>query len=298
MSKATIRPWREGDDAALTALWAPLAGWTDPATYARKFDDPGLDASRVFVAELDERIVGHVMSTRRTVYVEGEWKAFGCVGHLVVHPAAQGLGIGRRLLGACDEDAERAGMRGVLMWTRTTYHPAFQMYLRDGYELCAQEVIHEIDTSWVADRLGPSPLQLRPLGDDDADSAARIRADWAEEAFPVSAGWDASEAFPPRLGFYEGDALVGTSAGCDGASSFILPGRDVREAVAACAERLLAEGRPGGRVTATCHGAVDRALSAVSHNREEGTWCTLIKHFGPPIDTAAQERVHGAVWPW
>ncbi len=298
MSRAAIRTWREGDDPALVALWAPLAGWTDPATYARKFEDPGLESSRVFVAELDERVVGHVMSTRRAVYVEGDWKTFGCIGHLVVHPRAKGLGIGRRLLGACDEDAERAGMRGALMWTRTSYHPAFQMYLRDGYELYAREVTHEIDTAWVADRLGPSPLDLRPLAADDAQAAERVRAQWAEEAFPVSVGWDAGAVLPARLGFYEGDTLVGTAAACEGTVGIVLPGRDVREAVAACAERLLAEGHVGGRMTATCHGAVDRALSPLSHNREEGTWCTLIKHFGPAVDTAAQERVHGAVWPW
>ena len=30
-----------------------------------------------------------------------------------------------------------------------TYHPAYQMYVRDGYELHAQQVIHEIDVDWV-----------------------------------------------------------------------------------------------------------------------------------------------------
>lgn len=291
-----IRTWREGDDAELVKLWAPLSGWTDASLYARKFEDPGNAPERVFVAELDGKIVGHALASRRQVFAEGEWRGFGGVGHLIVHPTAKGLGIGRKLLAACDDAAERAGMRAVLMWTKNTYHPAYQMYLRDRYELLAQGVHHEVDLEWVADRLGPSPLCVRPLGAEDRAQAAAIREQWAHEAFPVSTGWEVGIYCPPALGYFEGEALVGISS--NGRADPILPGRDVREAMAALAEYRLAQGERASTFTVTANAAADRALTSVSHNRELSPWCTILKHFGPPIDMVGQEPVHGGVWSW
>lgn len=291
-----IRTWREGDDPEVVKLWAPLSGWTDAAMYARKFEDPGNAPDRVFVAELDGRVVGHALATRRQAFAEGEWRVLGGVGHLIVHPTAKGLGIGRKLLAACDDAAERAGARAVIMWTKNTYHPAYQMYLRDRYELLAQSVHHEVDYEWVADRLGPSPLCVRPLSPSDGVMAAALREQWAHEAFPVSTGWEVGIYCPPALGYYEGDTLVGISS--SGRSDPIVPGRDVREAIAAFAQYRLAAGERAGVITMTANAAGDRALTSVSHSRELSPWCTILKHFGPPIDMVGQEPVHGGVWSW
>lgn len=291
-----IRTWREGDDAELSRLWGPLTGWCSPERYERKFDDPGVSPEHIFVAELDGRVVGHALACQRTVFCEGRWRLFGGVGHLIVHPVAKGYGIGRRLLAACDDVHERGGVRAVLMWTKNTYQPAYSMYLRNQFELHAQRVHHEVDLEWVVGHLGQSPLVVKSIPPEDADAATAIRERWAHEAFPVSIGWDVQALGKPSYGYYEGDKLVGVYTYA--LSDPILPGRDVREAIAASAQHRLERGERIAHLHCTANGAADRALTPLAHGREESNWCTLIKYHGPPVTLGGQEPVHGGVWPW
>lgn len=298
MPDATIRCWREGDDESLLALWAPI-GWTDASRYGAKFEDPDNSPDRVFVAELGGRVVGHVISTRRKLLVDGDWREFAGVGHLVVHPAARGLRLGRRLLDTCRGVAERDGARGLVMWTSPTFVPAYEMYLRDGYRFISRHVRHRVDPEWLLERLPEEPvLERRPLAADDWPAVRDLRARWAREAFPVSLGWDAEREFGSSAytGLYSDGSLIGAFSEAL-TDPIVAPGL-VRAALRAMADALLADGRSSAVFSVGLGGLADEALSPLSHLREENGYCTLIKPLGTPLQITAPQRVHAFVWPW
>jgi len=295
MGDPTIRTWREGDDELLVPLWQPM-GWTDPAMYGRKFEDPGNSPDRVFVAELDGRVVGHAIATRREVLVEGEFRLFGGVGHLAVHPIAKGRGLGRRLLEECHRVAREADARGVIMWTKCTFHPAFDMYIRSGYRLVAHEARHQVDIEWLREVWGEPSVEIRPLPDGEAPAAEELRRRWAEICFPVSCGWDVGFPEKASLGIYDGSVLVGTCS--EAPLTPIVPRDLIRDALLAMGIRRLAGGERCLTYSLASGSTGDRILSGVSSAREEVGYCTLVLPLGGDLDLGDQEPVQFACWPW
>ncbi len=294
MSDAIIRNWREGDDEHLVPLWEPMQ-WTTLAAYGRKLQDPNNDRSRIWVAELKGEVVGHVMATRREVYVEGEWRVFGGVGHLAVHPKARGLGLGRRLLRLCEQAAEDAGLRGILMWTQETFVPAYAMYVRSGFELVAQVARHQVMLTWLTEVLPSRALDVRPV-DPAAPEVLDLRRVWAKEAFPVSAGWDVACMAGAEWGLFDGEDLVGAFPG--GLGDPVIPARRVNEALGAMARWRQEQGATVAEFLLSAGSPADRALAPYTNCREEIGLRTMVKPLGAPLELGGQYRVHGACWPW
>ncbi|MFH1314242.1 MAG: GNAT family N-acetyltransferase [Candidatus Eisenbacteria bacterium] len=97
----------------------------------------GCDAGVVFVADIDERVVGYI----RAVY-DG---ARALIHLLTVHPDYQGKGVGAALLAAVEEELKKRGASGTIVtvteagssyWERMGFRrlPAFLMLKEFGPE--------------------------------------------------------------------------------------------------------------------------------------------------------------------
>lgn len=294
MGEAVVRTWRESDDEGLVALWEPME-WTDLAEYGRKLDDPGNSPDRVWVAELDGELVGHAIATRREVYVEGGWQVFGGVGHLTVHPKARGLGLGRRLLTLCEQAAHRDGVRGLLMWTKETFVPAYSMYVRSGYQLVAQSVRHQVAIDWLLRSLPSRTLGVRQI-EPAAPEVLDLRRAWATEAFPVSVGWDATSMVATEWGLFECGRLVGAFSAQ--LADPVIPAARVAEALGAMAEWKAGQGARTAEFWLTAGSPADVCLSPYTSCREEFGLRTMVKPLGRPLDLGPQYAVQRACWPW
>lgn len=56
------------------------------------------------------------------------------IGNVAVHPDAQGVGWGRRLLDFAEEEARRRGLRQLRLYTNVAMVESLEMYTRRGYE--------------------------------------------------------------------------------------------------------------------------------------------------------------------
>ena len=116
-----------------------LATWWTPET-----NRPAIDAGRVLVAELDERVVGMASSSVVEDHV--------VVWRLYVLPEAQGHGIGTRLLDAV-EAAAPADVVGLRLSHLEGNDWARDFYLRQGFAATGERVPSALG--------GPDDLTMR-----------------------------------------------------------------------------------------------------------------------------------------
>jgi ribosomal protein S18 acetylase RimI-like enzyme len=133
-----IVPYRPGHAAAWAALneaWLAEGGFSVEAKDRTVIDDPQasiLDrGGRIFMAE--------------RANPSGGGEAVGCcalmamddggyeVAKMTVSPAARGLGLGRRLLEACEAAARAAGASRLYLETSSTLKPAGALYRSFGF---------------------------------------------------------------------------------------------------------------------------------------------------------------------
>lgn len=121
--------------AALNTAWLMEGGFEIEAKDRRAIDHPEESflegGGRIFIAERAD--------------VEGGWEAIGCcalialedggfeVAKMTVLQAARGLGLGRRLLEACETAARAAGAPRLYLETSSTLKPAGALYRSFGF---------------------------------------------------------------------------------------------------------------------------------------------------------------------
>jgi putative acetyltransferase len=132
-SHPLIVPYRPDHAAAWVALneyWILDGGYAIEAKDRRVLDDPdGAILSRggvIFMAERDGEAVG---CCSLMVMDDGGYE----VGKMAVASDAQGLGLGRRLLEACETHARAAGAPRLYLETNRTQTHAIALYLRFGF---------------------------------------------------------------------------------------------------------------------------------------------------------------------
>lgn len=124
-----------GWDTSFEALVARIV-----ADYATAHD-PAREAA--WIAEVDGRRVGCVLCVAAS-------EEMAKLRILLVDPAARGLRIGHRLVGACMQFAREAGYTRMQLWTNDVLAAARSIYLKHGFTLIAQEPHH----SYGADLVG------------------------------------------------------------------------------------------------------------------------------------------------
>jgi ribosomal protein S18 acetylase RimI-like enzyme len=112
-------------------------GWQSPP--GRRDTDAWLDGALAAVragnaALALARIDGVVRGTAMWRRVPGQvYEHCAEVGRVTAHPAARGLGLGRRLLAAVVEDARAAGLETLTLGTRGNNHGAIELYEQLGF---------------------------------------------------------------------------------------------------------------------------------------------------------------------
>ena len=70
---------------------------------------------------------------------------------LLVEPSARGLGLGHRLVAACESFAREAGYRGMVLWTNANLDAARATYRRRGWTLQRSEANHRFGRELVGE---------------------------------------------------------------------------------------------------------------------------------------------------
>ncbi|MEM8632533.1 MAG: GNAT family N-acetyltransferase [Pseudomonadota bacterium] len=107
------------------------------------------DFERGWIAEKDSARLGSIFCVR----LDDETAKLRL---FLVLPEARGLGLGRRLLGACLEFARAAGYRRMSLWTHESHRAACALYARSGFRLTASRPVHSfgvdlVEQSWEID---------------------------------------------------------------------------------------------------------------------------------------------------
>lgn len=128
-----ILPYESGHADAWRSLneaWLAEGGFEVEAKDRKVMDDPEgailAPGGRIFIAERDGRAIG---CCALMAMADGGFE----VAKMTVSPAARGLGLGRRLLEACEAEARAAGAPRLYLETSSTLKPAGALYRRFGF---------------------------------------------------------------------------------------------------------------------------------------------------------------------
>lgn len=122
------RHWQPGDDDAVLAFRPN----TNEEWYRHKFDDGDLEPEGIRLAFLGERMVGHAMGERTTLFIEGKVQTFGEIMDVFVAPDMRRQGIATRLMQAVHTYFERKGYRGSILDPDT--EASRRLYRKVGYQ--------------------------------------------------------------------------------------------------------------------------------------------------------------------
>lgn len=149
-----LRPHRPGDLGWVvqrqTLLYAHEYGWDGSfeamvAEIAARFIanfQPGKEAC--WMAERDGDILGSVMLVENA-------PGIAQLRMLYVEARARGLGVGTKLVAACDDFARQAGYRAIRLWTNANLLSARRLYEAAGYRLIESEPYQGFGQSLVGE---------------------------------------------------------------------------------------------------------------------------------------------------
>ncbi|HSI19480.1 MAG TPA: helix-turn-helix domain-containing GNAT family N-acetyltransferase [Sphingomonas sp.] len=105
---------------------------------------------RAWIAEVDGAIAGSIFLMRSSQPDIARLRL------LYVEPSARGLCIGRKLVGACIQQARDAGYRTLELWTNSVLVSARRIYEAAGFQLQAEEAHHSfgkdlVGQTWALD---------------------------------------------------------------------------------------------------------------------------------------------------
>ncbi len=132
-----IRNERRGDEAQIYEVNRQAFGRKEEAEIVNVLRD-SCPESVSLVAELDKRIVGHVLFTPAIIQ-DGEMRVVGAsLGPLAILPEHQKTGIGSALVRAGLEAMRRAGEPFVVLVGHPTYYPRFGFERASNYGLVCE----------------------------------------------------------------------------------------------------------------------------------------------------------------
>ena len=134
MSKPVTRPAQKNDIPALVELVAQLGYPSTPEQIQKRFDilTGKPDEAIVFVAQLNERVVGWVHVHIYNLLVDDPEAE---IGGLVVDQSMRGQGIGAALMSTAETWAKEKHCPSVYLRSNVVRTPAHEFYKNIGYTL-------------------------------------------------------------------------------------------------------------------------------------------------------------------
>ncbi|MGX1197186.1 GNAT family N-acetyltransferase [Parvibaculum sp. MBR-TMA-1.3b-4.2] len=111
----------------------------DPAVadeyFAELVEELAQKQGRAFVAERDGEVIGWgvLVVEEAPLFVTEEERTYAYITELYVNEAARGLGVGRALIGACEDEARRRGLRQIMIGALSANSRTMDIYGRAGY---------------------------------------------------------------------------------------------------------------------------------------------------------------------
>ena len=151
-----IRPATSDDAAAICAIWNPIIRDTlitfnpvekSPATVADMLADKAAVDAPFLVAEADGKLAGFATYGP---FRGGDGYRFTVEHTIILDPAAQGQGVGRRLMDALVERARAAHMHSLIAGCSATNTHAIAFHRAIGFQQIARlpQVGHKFD-QWI-----------------------------------------------------------------------------------------------------------------------------------------------------
>jgi GNAT superfamily N-acetyltransferase len=130
------------------AAYAGLPGFVDVGGYARELRDVAgrVRDAEVFVACVDDKIVGGITFVADSTSPLSEWDDAGASGirMLAIAPEAQGMGLGRALTEFTLERSRTLGKKRMLLHSASFMAPAHKLYESMGF-VRLPEIDFEVD---------------------------------------------------------------------------------------------------------------------------------------------------------
>ena len=103
--------------------------------YAVLMKDVTANAGRVFVAETEGRAAGWAVFVvaQAPAYVVEDQRTHGYIAELFVDESTRGLGVGRALIAACEDEARARGLGHMTIGVLTASRRTAEIYARAGY---------------------------------------------------------------------------------------------------------------------------------------------------------------------
>ena len=156
-----FRPDHAAAWAALNEAWLAEGGFAVEAKDRKVIDDPQgailEPGGRIFMAEREGQAIG---CCALMTMDDGGFE----VAKMTVSPVARGLGLGRRLLVACEAAARAAGSPRLYLETSSTLKPAGALYRSFGFvDLPPRPSPYARADVWMEKRLG-QPVAIPSTG--------------------------------------------------------------------------------------------------------------------------------------
>lgn len=123
-----IRPFRESDRSAVTALWSECG-------LIRPVNDPQRDIDRKLSSDPEHFVVGEVDGVVVASLMFGYEGHRGWLNYLAVKPKFQRIGLGRSLVSHAERELAALGCAKVNLQIRETNAGVVEFYRRLGYSV-------------------------------------------------------------------------------------------------------------------------------------------------------------------
>ncbi|MDE0481992.1 MAG: GNAT family N-acetyltransferase [Candidatus Poribacteria bacterium] len=286
----TYRHWQPGDDDAVLKLLVP-AEQCNEDYYRKKFNSSSLAPEGIRLAIVGQRVVGHVLGSRTSLFVEGRIQDFGLVTFVFVAPDMRRQGIATRLMQELHAHFQKAGYRGSILDVDTK--EAIQLYQKVGYQKFTQELQTQLLPNSDVSQLKWTEVNLK-----DLSAFPQLDERWAKHNFPVVWEPQGMKVHQYTMSGYRvlrhGQKIVGYSRWEKPSEYYphglikdpIVPEMDSMEVIAAVQAAI-----PAPRAWQTCEGSrYEDPLLSLGCTLELTQRVDMLLSFGPEIDWTGLAR--------
>ena len=291
--KIIYRHWQPGDDDAILELLLP-AEQVDENIYRNKFKDPDIEAERIRLALVNERVVGHVWGEPCSFFIEDKCQRFVTVGAVFVAQDMRRQGVATRLMQELHAHFQTKGYRGSIL--DVDAEEAVRLYQKVGYQQLTQDLQTQLPPNQNASQLKWAEVNLS-----DLSALPQLDERWARQNFPVSCDQQSIKVNQYTMSGYrilrQGQNIVGYARWDEPSEYYqhglirdpIAPDMDPIEVIASVQLAI-----PTTRTWQTAKGGrYEEPLCSLGCTLEPTTWVVMLSSFGQEIDLT---RHHRAAW--